>query len=123
VSSGDLTVDSVPVTVTRHPGVDVVAVAGDLDALLQSTMRRVVADATCVAQTEVVLDLSATTPAEPDPVPTLIALRRVLANRAANLSLVCREDHLTTRLSQGAPVTVPVYADLDDAVRSLSAGR
>lgn len=112
------------VGIDRYPGVDVVTVSGDLDVDHSRAVQDVVADATQVAQTEVVLDLTAVEFMDSTGVGALLYCRRTLASRAANLSLVCSGDGPVLQLLRVAELDrdQPIYPTTVAALEALVVG-
>ena len=113
---------AVEVDVTKHRGVDVVAVVGDFDAYSARDVKRVVFDATVCAQTEVVLDLTGVGFMDSMGVSTIFACRKALESRVAHLSLVVPPDTRVFQLvrSLGLDVLVAIYPSTGAALAALS---
>lgn len=108
----------------RYPGVDVVTVSGDLDDDHSRAVQSLVADATQVAQTEVVLDITAVELLDSTGIAALAFCRRTLAGRAAHLSLVCPEGGRILQLLEVAPLArdLPIYPTTEAALAALVVG-
>ncbi|WP_460715684.1 STAS domain-containing protein [Nocardioides dilutus] len=112
------------VDVARHPGVDVVTVTGDLDVHHHRALQSAISDATQVAQTEVVLDLTQVAFLDSAGIGALLQCRRALAGRAAHLSLVCAEGGRVHRLleASGLDGELPTYPTTQAALDALVVG-
>lgn len=111
------------VAVNTHPGVDVVAIKGDLDMQSGISVREVVLDDAQVAQDRVVLDLSDVDFMDSMGVRTIFSCRKHLASRGAQLSLVLAPDTRVFKLvrSLGMDVIVDIYDSPAAAVSAVGA--
>src|SRR3954451_15655229 len=115
----ELTLEAGPATVslTSHPGVDVVSVAGEFDVVYQILVRRFVSDTTKVTQSHVVLDLSGVRFMDAAGVGAIVHCKRVLAERSADLVLVCPEGQVRRVLRLLAfEQVLPIYRDRESAL-------
>jgi anti-anti-sigma factor len=116
--------DLTTVSVTPYPGVDVVSVIGDFDMRYESFVKCIVTDPTRVNQSQVVLDLSRVPFMDARGVGAIVYCKGILAERSAELSLVCPEGSArrVLRLLDFERV-VAVYPDRETALLQVSDGR
>jgi anti-sigma B factor antagonist len=115
----DPTLEAGPATVslTSHPGLDVVSVAGEFDMVYQILVRRLVSDTTKVTQSRVVLDLSRVRFMDAAGAGAIVHCKRVLAERSAELVLVCPEGQVRRVLRLlGFEQVLPIYRDRESAL-------
>ena len=105
----------------RCPGSDILTVTGELDGWRSRTLRRVVADAILVSQSQVILDLSAVTFIDAAGIGSLVYCRRVLATRCQDLVLVCSLESRVSRLLDitGLSPVMPRYHTREAALQAL----
>ena len=113
--------DLTTVSMTPHPGVDIVSITGEFDLRYESFLEHLVSDPTQVTQSQVILDLSRVTFMDARGVGAIAYCKRVLAARSTELSLVCPEGQVRRVLGLlGFERVLPVYSDRESALLQVS---
>jgi anti-sigma B factor antagonist len=86
--------DALRVTVAHTPGVDTLALVGDLDLNTVALMRDVVFDPTRCVQPLMVLDLCEVDFLDSQGIAAIVSARRHLETRGGELAVVCMSPHL-----------------------------
>ena len=109
---------------TPFAGVDVVSVTGEFDLRYESLLRHLVTDPARVTQSQVILDLAGVTFMDATGVDAIVYCKRVLVERAADLSVVCPEGQALRVLGLlGLERVLPIYPDRESALRQFSHSR
>ena len=106
---------------TPLPGPDVVSVSGEFEGPSDQLVERVVAGATQVSSTRVILDLSRVTFMDARAVGAIVRCRGLLVARSADLALVCPGGPALRLLTVlGLDRVWPIYLTRDEALQAVA---